>query len=261
MFGAGRALLLQLAHPAVARGVADHSDFKRNPFRRLQGTLEAMVAIVYGSEDVAAGVGERVRFIHDHVVGPGYRANDVDNLLWVHATLVDTVFVSHAAFVGPLERREREEYYADMCRVAEVFGVPRQAQPPGVDAFDDYMSSTVQRLEVSPTGRDLGRYIVRPHLPWRLHRPLRPALALHGVFTTGLTPAPLREQFGLRWDRVDQRRFERSRRLAEAAMRVAPPAVRTAPTRASSRIQVGMAGRHNAAFRRQRVERRAGVAR
>jgi len=47
MFGAGRALLLQLAHPAVAQGVDEHSDFKGNPFKRLQGTLEATYAVVF----------------------------------------------------------------------------------------------------------------------------------------------------------------------------------------------------------------------
>ena len=59
MFGAGRALLLQLAHPAVAQGVDDHSDFKGNPFKRLQGTLEATYAVVFGSDELAHGVGRR----------------------------------------------------------------------------------------------------------------------------------------------------------------------------------------------------------
>ncbi len=70
MFGAGRALMLQLAHEAVAQGVEDHSDFKGNPFKRLLGTLEATYAVVYGSEELARGVGRRIQWIHDFVVGP-----------------------------------------------------------------------------------------------------------------------------------------------------------------------------------------------
>jgi uncharacterized protein (DUF2236 family) len=59
-WGAGRALLLQLAHPAVDQGVQDHSDFKRNPFKRLGGTLEATMSVVLGTEELAAGIGQRV---------------------------------------------------------------------------------------------------------------------------------------------------------------------------------------------------------
>ena len=35
LLGGGRSLLMQLAHPLVARGVAEHSDFQRRPFRRI----------------------------------------------------------------------------------------------------------------------------------------------------------------------------------------------------------------------------------
>ena len=62
-FGAGRALLLQLAHPAVAQGVQDHSEFKKNPFKRLQGTLEAVAGVVFGSRELGDGIGRRVRWI------------------------------------------------------------------------------------------------------------------------------------------------------------------------------------------------------
>src|SRR6185369_17342039 len=50
LLGAGpRALLLQLAHPGVAAGVADHSDFRAEPWRRLDGTLRSYLRIIYGS--------------------------------------------------------------------------------------------------------------------------------------------------------------------------------------------------------------------
>ena len=75
MFGSGRALLLQLAHPHVAAGVEEHSDFQSNPFKRLLGTLEAVYTMVYGTEDDAAGVGRRIRWIHDFVSGPAYQAS------------------------------------------------------------------------------------------------------------------------------------------------------------------------------------------
>ena len=42
LLGAGpRALLLQIAHPLVAAGVADHCDFRTDPWRRLRARCGA----------------------------------------------------------------------------------------------------------------------------------------------------------------------------------------------------------------------------
>src|SRR5206468_2892793 len=86
-FSGGRALRMQLAHPAVAQGVADHSGFEADPFARLRGTLDAMTTIVYGTKEQAAQVAAQVKAIHRRVRGDGYYANDPALLLWVHATL------------------------------------------------------------------------------------------------------------------------------------------------------------------------------
>ena len=70
--GWGRAILLQLAHPMVARGVAQHSAFTTEPWgwaRRLQRTLHAMLALSFGSEAEAADAAARINAIHDRVHG------------------------------------------------------------------------------------------------------------------------------------------------------------------------------------------------
>jgi uncharacterized protein (DUF2236 family) len=46
----GPAVLLQVAHPLVAAGVVDYSDYRRNLWRRLLRTLRALYLIVYGSK-------------------------------------------------------------------------------------------------------------------------------------------------------------------------------------------------------------------
>jgi hypothetical protein len=135
MFGAGRALLLQLAHPHVAAGVDEHSDFQHNPLKRLQGTLEAVYSMVYGPAELADGVGRRVRWIHDFVASPAYRANDPTNLLWVHATLLDSALGCYERLVRRLSGDEVETYYQQMTVVAERFGCPRSAQPADYAAF------------------------------------------------------------------------------------------------------------------------------
>lgn len=248
MFGAGRALLLQLAHPAVAAGVAEHSDFQHNPFKRLQGTLEAVYAMVFGSEELAAGVGRRVRWIHDFVTGPTYRANDPANLLWVHATLLDSALGAYQRLVGSLAPAEIETYYQEMTVVAEAFGCPRADQPADHREFEHYWNERVATLEVSDDGRRLAADILRPELPLRLHVPLAPALAVQRLVTVGTLPPSLREQFGLPWRGSDQHRLDRVHARARAAFQATPAAVRVAPVHAHGRLLLRQARRHVAAF-------------
>ncbi|HVM08700.1 MAG TPA: oxygenase MpaB family protein [Acidimicrobiales bacterium] len=253
--GAGRALLLQLAHPAVAQGVADHSEFKANPFKRLQGTLEAMYVVVFGPRDLAEGVGRRIRWIHEFVVGPSYAANDPANLLWVHATLVDTAMRCHDEMLRPLRPAEAETYYQEMTRVATFFGLARDDQPATLAEFRSYFSDTVRSLHFTDTGRDLARFIVRPELPLDLHVPLAPVVALHRLVTLGLTPAHLRDELGLRWGPREQRRFEAATGSLRRVFRSTPRLVRTLPTLAQGPLLIRQARRHVAAFDARQAQR------
>src|SRR5947199_9427731 len=90
LLGGGRALLMQLAHPQVAAGVADHSGFASDPFGRLRRTLEATYTIVFGSEEEADLVARQLWAVHERVTGPGYHANEPELLLWVTANLIET---------------------------------------------------------------------------------------------------------------------------------------------------------------------------
>ena len=96
LLGAGpRALLLQLAHPQVAAGVDDHSDFRSDPWARLQATLRSYLAIVYGTKTAARAEIRRLNELHRSIRGAGYAARDPALSLWVHATLVDTTIVAY----------------------------------------------------------------------------------------------------------------------------------------------------------------------
>lgn len=244
MFGAGRALLLQLAHPAVAQGVDEHSDFKGNPFKRLQGTLEATYAVVFGSTELAKGVGRRIHWIHDFVTGPGYAANDPANLLWVHATLADTALRCYTTLVEPLSPADEATYYEEMTRVAEVFGVARADQPATLADFRAYVDDTIATIDVTPIGRELAAFILDPELPLGLHVPFTPLLGLQRRFTLGTIPATIREQLGVPWTSDDQARFERAERRVRALFRSTPRAVRTAPNRVTGPVLLWQAARH-----------------
>ena len=102
LLGGGRSLLMQLAHPRVARGVAEHSDFRRRPFRRLARTLTLSLDSVFGDRDVALRSAGRINAAHASVRGEGYSAFDPDLLLWVFATLADSAVLSYELFVRGL---------------------------------------------------------------------------------------------------------------------------------------------------------------
>jgi uncharacterized protein (DUF2236 family) len=231
LFGAGRALLLQLSSPSVAAGVHNHSSFRDEPFKRLQGTLEAVNAMVFGSVDLAARVGERVQRIHSYVAGPGYSADDPAQLLWVHATLVDTALLCHALLVGPLPAAEAETYYSEMVRVGEAFGLPASAQPPTLGAFRSWFDETVATMAPSDVSRDLAGAIVSPTLPFALHVPLRPLVRAQSLFAIGTLPPRLRDELGFSWSPAEQRRLDRLVAVVGGVFRATPRAVRVAPSR------------------------------
>ncbi|HEY7451945.1 MAG TPA: oxygenase MpaB family protein, partial [Candidatus Limnocylindria bacterium] len=110
------ALLLQVAHPAVAAGVDAHSDFRADPFARLRRTLGASWSIVFGDRSSAERAIRRINAVHELVrgvvpeTGAPYRALDPELLLWVHATLVDTALRMHDRFVAPLSVDEMNRY-------------------------------------------------------------------------------------------------------------------------------------------------------
>ena len=260
MFGAGRALLLQLAHEAVAQGVEDHSDFKGNPFKRLLGTLEATYAVVYGSEDLARGVGRRIQWIHDFVTGPTYRANDPANLLWVHATLTDTALRCHLELVGSLSEEDQEAYYQEMKLVALAFGLPLEDQPPTLADFRVYFEETVTSLEISPIGQDLVAFILEPTLPLGLHVPLKPLLAVQRFYTLGFLPPQIRDQLGRPWTERDEKRYHRLQGAIRAWFYMVPRPLRTAGPRINGSFLLWLARRHVRQFDKRMGSRGAGGA-
>jgi uncharacterized protein (DUF2236 family) len=229
MLGAGRALLLQVAHPAVAQAVADHDDFPDKMMRRLRGTFDAMYGIVFGSEATAHAIGNRVRSVHEHVVGATYRANDPENLAWVHATLCDSALTAYARFGGVLTVEESEQYYDEMKTVAALFGVPADALPPSRRAFDEYVDAMVRTLPVTDVGRRLAAQIVAPPFTLPIALPLAPATALHRLVTIGTTPEPLRARFGFTWSSAEQRLLDAAAAASRVAFAATPRSLRVAP--------------------------------
>jgi uncharacterized protein (DUF2236 family) len=227
LLGGGRALLLQLAHPKVAQGVADHSDFESRPFQRLWRTLDASYAMVFGSAGQARATAARLRQVHEGVTGPGYAANDPDLLFWVHATLIDTALRVHGLFFRPLSAFEYESYYEDAKAVAEILGVPRERQPERFAGFVEYMRRTVPGLEVTPAARRLAGQVLAPPLPCAA----APLVALGRELTVGLLPRGVRAKYGYPWSPARERALRASMLASRIYLPLVPAPVRQAPAR------------------------------
>lgn len=211
LLGAGpRALLLQLAHPLVAAGVEEHSDFRADPWRRLQGTLRSYLTIVYGTTTAARAEIRRLNGLHRSIVGAGYTARDPDLSLWVHATLVDTTMAAFDAWIAPLSPGQRASYYAETLPIGRAFGVPADRLPPDLGAFEAYVASMLAPggpVHVSAVARDLAHTVLHPTLG-----PVMPAFAWVPSWayawtlwpSVGLLPASVRADYGFRWGPLEQ---------------------------------------------------------
>jgi uncharacterized protein (DUF2236 family) len=234
---------MQLAHPLVARGVADHSGFEADPFARLQRTLDASYTIVFGSEEAARRVARRIHNVHRRVTGEGYEANDPELLLWVHSTLVDTALRIHSRFLGPLPRHEAEAYYRQSTQVAALLGVPLDQQPADLSAFRAYVRHQVGTLEVSDEARTLARSVLHPKVPLGavVGEPI--SLVARNL-TAGLLPEPLRTAYGLSWDPARQAAFAAACLAARQLLPRVPGRIRRAPLplRQSPRRQTPTSG-------------------
>jgi uncharacterized protein (DUF2236 family) len=205
LLGAGpRALLLQLAHPAVAAGVAEHSDFRADPWRRLDGTLRSYLRIVYGSTAAARDEIRRLNALHRRIRGRDYDARDPALSLWVHATLVDSTVVVNDAWSGPVTRDEAARFYDETKPIARAFGVPDSLLPRDLEAFEAYLEvqlGPAGPVSVGSTARELAEAILHPPLPGLLARAgLHPRLYDWTLWPSiGLLPPGIRDDYGFAW--------------------------------------------------------------
>jgi uncharacterized protein (DUF2236 family) len=225
VLGGGRALLMQLAHPAVAAAVADHSDFESDPMKRLRATLEATYTIVFGTDDAAATTADTVKRVHDRVNGPTYHASDPTLLCWVNATLTDTALRVYTSLVRPLSATDASRYYEETTQVAALLGCPRDQQPADVAEFHEYVHDMVATFTVTETARRMAHSVLHP----RMTVLAEPPLALFRFVTVGMLPRPLREQYGLSWDHRHDRFLRLGTTVTRTMLPLVPPPIRRAP--------------------------------
>jgi uncharacterized protein (DUF2236 family) len=247
--GAGRAALLQLAHPWVAHGVDQHSATRVDPAGRFRRTFENVFGMLFGDLERACGVARRVHTIHErvtgritedvtaHHAGERYLANDEAALLWVHATLLETAVKIYELVVRPLTALELEQYYEESKRFARLFGISDRVLPPDWRCFarycDDMLASDV--LGVGAPARDMAHFLFRAPHPIQ-----RPVFEWFRIMTAALLPERLRREFGLGYGSVDRAIFRGSLRTLVAVYPRLPARARFVPAYAAALRRLGL---------------------
>lgn len=162
--GGMRALLLQSLHPLAMAGVAQHSDYRSDPWGRLQRTADFLAATSFGPADVAEKTVARVRAVHKKVVGTArdgrpYSASDPHLLRWVHIAELDSFIAAHRAYgAEKLSESTYDGYVEDMALIARKLGVP--APPTSVQGVRDQLVMYRHELASTPESRDAARYLL-----------------------------------------------------------------------------------------------------
>ena len=190
MFVGGlRALLLQSLHPLAMAGVAQHSDYRDDPWGRLQRTADFLAATTYGPAVEAERAVARVRAVHQHVAGVAsdgrpYAANDPHLMRWVHVAEVDSFLSANRRYAAaPLIGDERDEYVREMAVIARRLGVP--APPESQQALADQIRAFRPELGGTPEARDAARYLL---LQPPMHAAVRPMYTILGSAAVALMP-------------------------------------------------------------------------
>ena len=216
--GAGRALLLQLAHPWVAAAIAEHSRSLSDPIGRFRRTFNITLTMVFGTTDEAVAAARRLHRRHAGIcgvltegvgafpAGSSYRANDIAALRWVYATLAETAPLVYELIGPPLSSEVRERYYAETRLFAALFGIPQHALPQSWADFAGYVDGMLESdvLAASDVARRIAAELFAgAGTTWRMPRWYR-------ALTASLLPPRLRRDFGLTYGPAEERSVERA---------------------------------------------------
>lgn len=231
---AGRAALLQLAHPWVAAAIAEHSRTLHDPVGRFHQTFRIMFTIVFAPVENALAAARSLHRRHESIQGKlaeatgrfiegsAYQANDIAALRWVYATLVDSALLAYELVLPRLTEPEREQYYRESQTMAALFGIPRDCLPPDWPSFQRYFTATLQShtVGVSSGARQLAQQlqagaglVMRPPYWYR-------------ALTTHLLPERLRHEFQLVYTEREQHAAERAMRWLRRIYPGLPTALR-----------------------------------
>ena len=226
--GAGRAALLQLAHPWITASLAEHSRVMNRPIERFHNTFRIVFTMIFGSLEQALAAARHLHVLHTRIQGEmpedvahwkrgsRYEANEIGALRWVFATLVESAVLAHDCALPALSSAERDGYYAECKTLAGLFGLPVASLPEDWEAFAAYNRKmhASDELGVSETARRMAHNLLAGAGSW-----VRPPFWYRALTIEGL-PVRFREEFDLRFDIAEA--ASRSARTSPSAQNLSP---------------------------------------
>jgi uncharacterized protein (DUF2236 family) len=215
LLGWSRAILLQLAHPLVAEGHRQHG---ANGVVQASD-VRAMLSVTFGDDTAREQTFAVIRAIHRRVhgrlplevgrfaAGTPYSAEDPELVLWVHATLLDSLALAYDRLVSPLSRDERDAFCIETASTATALGARDPDVPRTWDGLSAYMEAMVRSdaIVVGDQARQMAAAVLAPPVAVAVW----PAAQVNRLVTVGLLPAAVREGYGFTWSARDERRLAR----------------------------------------------------
>jgi len=238
LLGWSRAILLQMAHPLIAAGVADHSSFRASPMAavsRLHGTVRAMLALTFGDPIEHGHAIAGIKAIHARVhgelreatgvypAGTPYSAEDPDLVLWVHATLIESVLLVHEQLVAPVSAADRDTYLEEAVDVALALGARDAELPRTWSTLEAYLENEYASGRIA-VGTD-ARMIVDAVLFPPFSAISGPFAWVNRVITLGMLPPFVRDQYHYAWNDARDRQFKRATSAIRGLRRMTPRAI------------------------------------
>ena len=235
LLGWSRAILLQMSHPLIAAGVAQHSTFRggaREAARRMHGTVGAMLALTFGEEPERSATLARIRGIHRTVTGTlpssagpfaagtRYSAEDPELLLWVHATMLESIAMVYGLVVAPLPTEPLDRFCSESAPTLLALGGDPATVPRSWNALIEYMDDVRRSgaLHVTPEGREIAEAVLSP----RVAGLAVPGSAVTRLLTIGMLPPATREAYGFEWNSRRQKRLTLTIQALRAVRRLTP---------------------------------------
>jgi uncharacterized protein (DUF2236 family) len=246
--GGMRALLLQVAHPAVGEGVAKFSKFKEDALGRGFRTFEAMATIYFGSDVQARETATRLHRMHagirsnypsevpSDLAGKAFNANEPKLLLWVLATLTDTSLLMFEEFPNrKLPVNWREQFYEESKIAAQLLGIPVADYPNTLPEFKQYMSEMLADDGILGTAK--------------VSAEITDAILIHKLNVTwaarllaiGWMPVALSTSLGMVADAKSQRNFKRLLSVIKGLYRWTPDFFKTNPAFHQAMYRINLA--------------------
>ncbi|OLF19650.1 hypothetical protein BU204_00600 [Actinophytocola xanthii] len=228
-----KAGLLQLMHPGLGAGVAQHSAFFDEPWERVLRSVPEIQGVTFDWPR-GAETARRIREYHHHITGVDdrgrrYHALDPEVFFWAHATIFDALYQMIELFDHPMSEAEKERLYAESLQVYRSYGVSDRVVPPDWSGFLAYFDRMCrEELVLTPAARGLVEFAKEPPatfplVPAPLYRLLRgPTARPLWWLSVGTLPEPVREIVGEHWTDRDERRHRMLRRAVSACWPLVP---------------------------------------